>query len=59
MYKVVTFRIWDSVWHETYEFIGYFTTTAAILEFMNEVRADGDNIYPVSFSYCIGYPFHD
>ena len=58
MYKVVKFAMYDTKKKESYEFIGYFATTKEIMEFINDNRADGDYAYPISFSCCVGYPFH-
>lgn len=57
MYKLVTFRIYDALLDAVYDFVGCFTTSAEILRFIRENEADGDHAYPVSFSYCVGYPF--
>ena len=57
MYRVVEFRMYDTKREQSYDFIGYFATTKEVMEFINDNRADGDYAYPVSFSYCFGYPF--
>ena len=54
MFKRVKFFIEDNEFNDTYEYIGYFETSAEMLTFINENRRDGNRIFILEF---IGYWF--